>query len=179
MGELKQQEESARLQWESMRDDCRALHQKNQELLMEKQKLFAANYKLEEENKQFIDNVKKISDLGNDNADLQRKIIAIRKEEKRVGGEVVGGGGRLGIPLNTCLASRRRGPIKRCINVYSRICSIRRRGYYLFHHAILCGFYSRAATIREWRLLNSVVSAKSFVNVRALRKASFIRSTKN
>ena len=26
------------------------------------------------------------------------------------------------------------------------VCLIRRRGYYLFHHAILCGFYSRAAT---------------------------------
>ena len=44
-----------------------------------------------------------------------------------------------------------------------RIRSIRRRGYYLFHHAILCGFYSRAATIRERRLLNSVVIVqKSF-----------------
>ena len=88
MGELKQQEESARLQWESMRDDCRALHQKNQELLTEKQKLFAANYKLEEENKQFIDNVKKISDLGNDNADLQKKIIAIRKEKEDLWSEL-------------------------------------------------------------------------------------------
>ena len=27
-----------------------------------------------------------------------------------------------------------------------RICSIRRRGYYSFHRAILCGFYLRAAT---------------------------------
>ena len=26
--------------------------------------------------------------------------------------------------------------------------------FYLFHHAILCGFYLRAATIREWCLLN-------------------------
>ena len=42
-----------------------------------------------------------------------------------------------------------------------RICSIRRRGYYLFHHAILRGFYSRAATNRERRLLNSVLSVKS------------------
>ena len=33
-----------------------------------------------------------------------------------------------------------------------RICSIRRRGYYLFHCAILCGVYTRAATIRERRL---------------------------
>ena len=60
-----------------------------------------------------------------------------------------------------------------------RICSIRRRGYYLFHHAILCGSYSRAATNRERRLLNSVLLVKSFVNVRALRKASFIRLIKN
>ena len=28
-----------------------------------------------------------------------------------------------------------------------RIGSIRRRGYYLFHRAILCGFYSRAVFI--------------------------------
>ena len=39
------------------------------------------------------------------------------------------------------------------MNTNYRIRSIRRRGYYLFHHAILCGFYSRAATIRERRLL--------------------------
>ena len=88
MGELKQQEESARLQWESMRDDCRALHQKNQELLMEKQKLFAENHQLEEDNKQFIDNVKKISNLGNENADLQRNIIAIRKEKEDLWNEL-------------------------------------------------------------------------------------------
>ena len=56
-----------------------------------------------------------------------------------------------------------------------RICSIRRRSYYLFHRAILCGFYSRAATNRERRLLNSVFLVKFFVIVRALRKASFIR----
>ena len=31
--------------------------------------------------------------------------------------------------------------------------SFRRRGYYLFHRLSLCGVYSRAATIREWRLL--------------------------
>ena len=39
----------------------------------------------------------------------------------------------------------------------------------------LCGFYSRAVTNRERRLLNSVFSVKFFVIVRALRKASFIR----
>ena len=47
--------------------------------------------------------------------------------------------------------------------------------YYLFHRANLCGFYSRAATNREQRLLNSVFSVKFFVIARALRKASFIR----
>ena len=47
------------------------------------------------------------------------------------------------------------------------------------HRTILCGFYSRAATNREWRSLNSGFSVKSFVIVRALRKASFIRLTKN
>ena len=31
----------------------------------------------------------------------------------------------------------------------------------LFHHAILCGFYLRAATNREQHLLNSVLSIKS------------------
>ena len=46
------------------------------------------------------------------------------------------------------------------------------------HHAILCGFYSRAATNWERRLLNSVLSVKSFVNVRALRNANFIRLKK-
>ena len=60
-----------------------------------------------------------------------------------------------------------------------RICSIRRCGYYLFHCAILCGFYSRVATNWERRLLNSAFSVKSFVIVRVLRKASFIRLTKN
>ena len=34
------------------------------------------------------------------------------------------------------------------------------------------GSYSRAATNREWRLLNSVLLVISFVIVRALRKAS-------
>ena len=88
MGELKQQEESARLQWESMRDDYRALHQKNQELLTEKMKLFAANHKLEEENNLLIGNVKKMYDLGIENADLQRKIIAIKKEKEDLWNEL-------------------------------------------------------------------------------------------
>ena len=38
--------------------------------------------------------------------------------------------------------------------LHYRICSIRRHGYYLFHRAILRGYYSRAATIRERRLLS-------------------------
>ena len=37
-----------------------------------------------------------------------------------------------------------------------RIRSIRRHGYYLFQHSILCGFFSRAAAIKERRLFNSV-----------------------
>ena len=41
------------------------------------------------------------------------------------------------------------------------ICSIRRHGYYLFHHAILCGFYLRVTTNRERHLLNSVLSISS------------------
>jgi len=36
-----------------------------------------------------------------------------------------------------------------------RICSIGHHGCYLVHYAILCSFYSRAATIRERRLLSS------------------------
>ena len=63
---------------------------------------------------------------------------------------------------------------------YYCICLIRRRGYYLFHYASLYSFCSRAATNHERRLLNSVLSVKSFGNViRALRKACFIRLTKN
>ena len=38
-------------------------------------------------------------------------------------------------------------------SVIYRIRSIKRRGYYLFHRPSLCGVYSRAATIRERRLL--------------------------
>ena len=44
--------------------------------------------------------------------------------------------------------------------VVYRICSIRHRGYYLFHHAVMCGFYSRAAIDREQHLLDSVLSVK-------------------
>ena len=36
-----------------------------------------------------------------------------------------------------------------CYCRFYHICSIRRRRYYLFHCAILCSFYSRAATIQE------------------------------
>ena len=83
--------------------------------------------------------------------------------------------------LSMCSGNSRRGTR----NTYSRdwycdvqfskyrICLIRHHGYYLFHRAILCGFYSRAATNREWRLFNSAFSVKSFVIVRALRKTRF------
>ena len=57
--------------------------------------------------------------------------------------------------------------------------SIRHRSYYFYsHHTILCGFYSRAATIHEWHLLNSVVLVKSFLNVRALRWHQFYKVNK-
>ena len=35
------------------------------------------------------------------------------------------------------------------------ISAIKRRGYYLFHHAIYCGYYSRVATNQKQRFLNS------------------------
>ena len=46
-----------------------------------------------------------------------------------------------------------------------------------FNCTILHGFYLRAATNWERNSLNSALSVKPFVNVRALRKASFIRIT--
>ena len=54
-----------------------------------------------------------------------------------------------------------------------RICSIRRHGYYLFHHAILCGFYLRATTNRERHLLNSVLSVKIFRECKGFEKSQF------
>ena len=62
--------------------------------------------------------------------------------------------------------------VRACNYVKIRCC-----GYYFI--TILCGFYLRVATNREQHFLNSVLSVKSFVNVRALRKASFIRLTRN
>ena len=44
-----------------------------------------------------------------------------------------------------------------------RIRSIRRRGYYLFHRPSLCGVYSRAATIRERRLLIPVAAREAIL----------------
>jgi len=58
------------------------------------------------------------------------------------------------------------------------ICVIRCRGYYLFHHAILCGFYSRAATNREQRLLNSVVWVKVFCKSKGFEKSQFYKFNK-
>ena len=88
MGKLKQMEEAARLQWESMRGNHRALHQKNRELLMEKQKLEAEKGKLEVEVGLFVDKMTRMSNLGNENADLQRRIIALRKEREEIWNEL-------------------------------------------------------------------------------------------
>ena len=59
-----------------------------------------------------------------------------------------------------------------------RICSIRLCGYYLFHHTILCGYNLRVATNWQWRLLHSVLSVKSFVNVRTFKKCHFCKINK-
>ena len=49
------------------------------------------------------------------------------------------------------------------------ICLIRRHGYYLFHHAILCGFYLRVATNQEQHLLIKLsVIDKVFRNAKLL-----------
>ena len=88
MGKLEQREEAARLQWESMRDNHRALHQKNRELVTEKQKLEAEKEKLEVEVGLFIDKMKKMSSLGNENADFQRRIIDMRKEREDLWNEL-------------------------------------------------------------------------------------------
>jgi len=53
--------------------------------------------------------------------------------------------------------------------------TIRHRGYYLFHHAILCGFYSRVATNRERNLLNSVVWVKVFCKCKGFEKSQFYK----
>ena len=82
MGQLEQQEESSRLQWEAMRDNHRALQQKNEELATEKQKLEAEKMKLEVEVRLFVEKMMKMSELGNENADYQRTIIALRKEKE-------------------------------------------------------------------------------------------------
>ena len=50
----------------------------------------------------------------------------------------------------------------KCIIVFKnnryRISAIKRHDYYLLHHAIYCGYYSRAATNQRRRLLNSAWS---------------------
>ena len=53
-----------------------------------------------------------------------------------------------------------------------RICSIRRRGYYVFHHAILCGFYSRAAFIK----LSGI--CKIFCKCKGFEKSQFYKINK-
>ena len=59
-----------------------------------------------------------------------------------------------------------------------RICSIRRCGYYLFYHTVLCGDNLRVATNWQWHLLHSVLSVKSFVNVRTFKKCRFCKINK-
>jgi len=56
--------------------------------------------------------------------------------------------------LPTWGQGRRKWGIQMVSGVY-HIRSIGRHGYYLFHYTILCGFYSRVATIRERCLLSS------------------------
>ena len=59
------------------------------------------------------------------------------------------------------------------LQIVYRIRAIRHHGYYLFHHAILCGFYSRAATNRERHLLYSVVWVKVFCKCKGFEKSQF------
>ena len=56
--------------------------------------------------------------------------------------------------------------------VLTHISSTRRRSYYLFHRAILYGFYLGAAANRERRLLNSVIG-KIFRNCKGFEKSQF------
>ena len=57
------------------------------------------------------------------------------------------------------------------IDIHYRIFAIRRRGYYLFHHAIFCGHYSRAATNRGRRLLNWAWIGKFFCKNEGFEKS--------
>ena len=61
------------------------------------------------------------------------------------------------------------------ISWHGMIPSIRSHSYYLFHHAIFCGFYWRVATIWELRLLNSVVSVKE---IYCLKKGELAADTR-
>ena len=58
------------------------------------------------------------------------------------------------------------------------ICSIRHPGYCLFHHAILCSFYSRVATNREWRLLKLSVVGKILPKCKGFAKSQFWKINK-
>ena len=63
-------------------------------------------------------------------------------------------------------------PVYKRAHMYC-IRAIRRCGYYLFHQAILCGFYSSAATNREQHLLNSVVWVKVFCKCKGFERSQF------
>ena len=88
MGQLEQQEESSRLQWEAMKDNHRALQRRNKELATEKQKLADEKQKLEVENGLFVEKMKKMSEMANENGDLQRRLIAMRKEKEDLWNEL-------------------------------------------------------------------------------------------
>ena len=62
--------------------------------------------------------------------------------------------------------------------MYYRIRAIRRCGYYLFYHAILSGFYSSVATIRERCLLNSLVWVNVFCKFKSFEKSQFYKINK-
>ena len=69
------------MKWKSISDDYRAVCLKNQELLKE-------NQQLEAENHQFITNMKKLSSMGDENTDLQRRMITMRKEKEAIWDEL-------------------------------------------------------------------------------------------
>ena len=71
-----------------MKDSHGALCQKYKEFVTEKKKLEAEKQKLEVENGLFIEKMMKMGELGNENADLQRKNIAMRKEKEDLWNEL-------------------------------------------------------------------------------------------
>lgn len=96
MRQLEQLEESSRLRWESFKDNHRALKRKNIELATEKLKLEAEKHKLEIEIGLFM---KKMNELGNENAAFQRTIIAMRKEREHLWNELQATKAEVRMPL--------------------------------------------------------------------------------